>query len=143
MPAKRYIVDLTPQEREHLLGLLRRGKMSARKLTRARILLKADEGLSDEQIAQALHAGVATVSRLRKRFVEEGFENALKERPRPGQAPKLTGKQQAHLIATACSKAPEGRTRWTLRLLADKVVELGFVDSISPETIRKVLKKTG
>lgn len=142
MPAKRYIVDLTPQEREHLLGLLRRGKVSARMLTRARILLKADEGLSDEQIAQALHAGVATVSRLRKRFVEEGFQSALKERPRSGQAPKLTGKQQAHLIATACSKAPEGRTRWTLRLLADKVVELGFAESISPETVRKVLKKT-
>lgn len=140
---KKYVVDLTPKEREDLLLLLRRGRVQARKLTRARILLKADESLFDEQIAKELHTGLATVHRVRKRFVEEGLESALCERARPGGNPKLTGKQQAQLIATACSRAPEGRARWTLKLLADKVVELGFSESISRETVRKILKKTG
>lgn len=142
MPAAKYIVDLTQDEREQLLQLLGKGKHSARKLTRARILLKADEGLTDEQIATALHVGSATVGRTRQRFVEEGLDLALKERPRPGQHRKLDGKQEAHLIAVACSQAPEGHTRWTLRLLAAKVVELGLADSIAPETVRQILKKT-
>lgn len=141
MSVKKYVVDLTPQEREDLLLLLRRGRVQARKATRARILLKADEGLVDEQIAGGLHTGLATVHRVRRRFVEEGLQSALCERPRLGGIPKLTGKQQAQLIATACSRAPQGRARWTLRLLADKVVELGFAESISRETVRKVLKK--
>ena len=141
MPAIKYIVDLTNEEREQLLQLIRKGKASARKLTRARALLKADEGLSDEEVAQALHLGSATVGRVRKRFVEEGLESALNERPRPGQRIKLNGKQQAHLIAVACSHPPQGHARWTLRLLAGKVVELGWALSISPETVRQVLKK--
>jgi transposase len=136
MPAIKYIVDLTDEEREQLLQLLRKGKSAARKLTRARILLKADE-----QVAQALHVGSATVGRVRQRFVEEGLESALNERPRPGQRRKLSGKQEAHLIAVACSSPPQGHGRWSLRLLAGKVVELGLANSISPETVRKLLKK--
>jgi putative transposase len=141
LPAKKYLVDLTADERETLLQLIRKGKPSARKVTRARILLKASEGFTDEQIAAALNTGEATVERTRKRFVEEGL-GALDERPRPGARAKLKGKQEAHVIALACSKAPEGRRRWTLRLLADKVVELGFAESFSREAVRRMLKKT-
>jgi transposase len=104
-------------------------------------LLKAADDLTDDQIAAALDVGVATVERTRKRFVEQGLD-ALNERPRPGARPKLTGKQEAHIIALACSKAPQGHTHWTLRLLAGKVVELGFTESFSRESVRRVLKKT-
>lgn len=142
MGASRYRVDLSEDEREHLRQVTRRGKAPARKVTRARILRKADEGLFDRQIAAALDVGMATVWRTRKRFVEEGLESALKERPRPGPRCKLNGKEEAHLIAVACSNPPEGHARWTLRLLADKVVELGFADSMSYESVRRTLKKT-
>jgi transposase len=141
MPATKYIVDLSEEEREELLQLIRKGSAAARKLTRAPILLKANEGLTEQQVAQALDVGTATVARVRQRFVEEGLECALKERPRPGQRPKLTGRQEAHLIAVACSSPPEGPAHWTLGLLAGTVVELGFANSISPETVRKLLKK--
>ena len=141
MPKKKYHVDLTPEERTTLEQLLQRGKSSARKLTRARILLQADEGLTDEEIATALEVGAATVERLRQRFVEENLE-ALNERPRPGGQRKLSGKQEAQLIAVACTPAPTGQPHWTLQLLADQVVELGFVESIARETVRQVLKKT-
>ncbi len=142
MPAKRYLVNLTQDEREHLLEITRRGKSSARKVKRSLILCKADEGLTGQQVAEALMVGPATVSRVRQRFVEGGLERALNDRPRPGQRRKLNGKQEAHLVAVACSSAPEGHTRWTLRLLADQVVKLEFTDSISRETVRQVLKKT-
>lgn len=142
MPASKYRVGLTENEREQLLNIARKGKSSARKVKRALILCKADEGLRDQEIAEALLVGAATVSRVRQRFVEEGLESALNERPRPGQRRKLDGKQEAHLVAVACSQAPAGHARWTLKLLADKVVELELVDSISPETGRQVLKKT-
>lgn len=141
MPKKKYLVDLSADERETLLQLVRRGKHSSRKVTRARILLLASDGLTDEQIVSALKTAFATVERTRKRFVEEGL-GCLNERPRRGQARKLSGKQEAHIIAIACSRPPEGRARWTLRLLADKVVELNFADSIARETVRQVLKKT-
>jgi transposase len=141
MPKKKYIVDLAPEERQTLEQLLQKGKSSARKLTRARILLQADEGLTDEEIATALAVGVATVERTRQRFVEANLE-ALNERPRPGGQCKLTGKQEAQLIAVACTPAPSGRTRWTLQLLAEQVVTLGFADAIARETVRQVLKKT-
>lgn len=141
MPKKKYIVDLTAEEREQLLQLVRRGKNSSRKVTRARILLKANDGLRDDQIATALDCGVATVERTRKRFVEAGL-GAVGERPRPGARPKLTGKQQAHIIAVACSKAPEGHKHWTMRLLAGKVVELGFSSNFSRESVRRLMKKT-
>jgi transposase len=141
MPATKYIVDLSEEEREQLLRLIRKGSSSARKLTRARILLKANEGMTDQQVAKALNTGTATVGRVRQRFVEEGLERALKERPRPGQRPKLTGWQEAHLIAVACTSPPGGHARWSLRLLAGKVVELGLAASIAPETVRQILKK--
>jgi transposase len=141
MPKKKYLVDLSADERETLLQLVRRGKHSSRKVTRARILLLAADGLTDEQIVASLKTAFATVERTRKRFVEEGL-GCLNERPRRGQARKLSGKQEAHLIAIACSTPPEGRARWTLRLLADKVVELDFASSIARETVRQVLKKT-
>jgi putative transposase len=141
MPKKKYLVDLSVDERETLLQLVRRGKHSSRKVTRARILLLAADGLTDEQIVVSLKTAFATVERTRKRFVEEGL-GCLNERPRRGQARKLSGKQEAHLIAIACSTPPEGRARWTLRLLADKVVELNFASSIARETVRQVLKKT-
>lgn len=142
MPARKYRVDLTENEREQLLNIARKGKSSARKVKRTLILCKADEGLKDQEIAQALLVGAATVSRVRQRFVEEGLESALNERPRPGQRRKLDGKQEAHLVAVACSQPPAGHARWTLKLLAEKVVELEYADSISPETVRQVLKKT-
>tara|TARA_Y100000310_G_C20555852_1_gene750482 strand:+ start:89 stop:517 length:429 start_codon:yes stop_codon:yes gene_type:complete len=137
----KYVVDLTDEERDHMLGLTQRGRSSARKIKRAHILLKADQDSSDEHIAEVVGSSSSTVHRTRKRFVEEGLE-ALDERPRPGQPRKLTGKHEAHLIAVTCSDPPEGHARWTLRLLAGKVVELGFAPSISPETVRQTLKKT-
>jgi transposase len=142
MPAAKYIVDLSDSEKERLQALISRGKSSARTQTRARILLKANEELSDEQIVQALDVGIATIGRVRRRFVEEGLERALTDKPRPGPARKIDGKQEAHLIAVACSAPPAGHVRWTLRLLAGKAVELGFTDSMSHETVRRMLKKT-
>lgn len=108
MPAAKYVVDLTEEERERLLQFIRKGKPGARKVARANTLLLADEGRTDREVADALHIGTATVGRIRKRFVEEGLEVALAECPRPGQRPKLTGKEEAHLIAVACSDPPEG-----------------------------------
>jgi transposase len=141
MPKKKYVVDLSAEERATLEHMLRSGKTGARKLTRARILLKAADGLSDDTIATALDVGTATVARTRQRFVAANL-GALEEAPRPGARRKLTGKQEAHLIAVACTPAPEGQAHWTLRLLADKVVELGFAPAIARETVRQVLKKT-
>ena len=125
-----------------MLGLLKKGKASARKLCRAQILLQADEGTIDSAIATGLHVARTTAERLRKRFVEEGLEVALTEQRRPGAKPKLDGRQEAYLIATACSTPPQGRERWTLQLLANRVVEVGLVDSISEDTIGRTLKKT-
>lgn len=141
MPKKKYIIDLSADERDQLQLLIRRGKTSSRKLTRARILLKASDGCTDDEIVAALQVGVATVERIRKRFVESGLD-AINERPRPGKKPKLNSKAQARLIAEACSKAPDGRKHWTLQLLADRVVQLKLADSCSYETVRRVLKKT-
>ena len=142
MSVLKYVVRLTDEEREQVNAVIRRGKSSARKVARARVLVKADEGWSDPQIAEALDIGETTVWRTRKRFVEEGLDRALHERPRPGHRAKLDGKGEAHLIALACSKAPAGRARWTLRLLAGKVVELGLTEAYSRESVRRVLKKT-
>ena len=142
MATGKYIVDLTEEEHVRLRTLVRRGKASIRIVARARVLLRADEGYTDADIADALDVGTATVGRIRKRFVERGLEKALREQPGSGRLRKLSGKQEAHVIAVACSTPPEGHGRWTLRLLAGKVVELGFVSSISPETVRQLLKKT-
>jgi transposase len=140
MPKTRYVIDLTPEERGMLEQLLRRGHSGTRKLTRARILLKADEGLTDAEIAAARDVGIATGGRTRQRFVEAHLA-ALEERPRPGGERKLTGKQEAHLLAVACTPAPAGQRHWTLRLLAAKVGELGFVESMARETVRQILNK--
>ena len=142
MPAKKYIVELESDERERLLELTSKGQLSARKMKRAQILLKADEGWKDKGIMAALNTSRGTVERTRKRFVEGGLDRALNEDPRPGQRAKLDEKAEAHLIALACSEAPDGHDHWPLRLLADKLVELGLVESLSHETVRKVLKKT-
>lgn len=141
MPAKKYLVKLEPGEREQLLEMTRKGETSARKMKRAMILLKADEGWEDEAIIQALNTNRSTVERTRKRFVEGGLDHALNEDPRPGQRVKLDSRAEAHLIALACSEAPGGRDHWPLRLLADKLVELGVVASISHETVRQTMKK--
>ena len=142
MTASKYKVELTQAEGTQLNNVARKGKSSARKVKRALALLRTDRGLSDREIAEGLAVNPYTVARVRKRFVEEGLESALNERPRPGQKRKLDGRQEAHLVAVACSDPPEGHTHWTLQLLADKVVELGFSEGISPETIRQILKKT-
>jgi transposase len=140
MPKKTYLVTLSDDEREQLAHLLHSGTHATRKVTRARILLKAAEGWQDSAIAAALAVGRATVERLRQRFVAEGL-GALEERPRPGTQPKLDAKAEARLIAEACSAAPAGRQRWTLHLLADRVVALGLAPSYSYESVRRVLKK--
>src|SRR5262245_13317795 len=137
--AKRYVVKLTDEERQQLLATLKRGKVAARTVRRAHILLQADAGERDEDIAASIHVGVATVERTRKRFVTEGIEAALTERRRPGGQPKLGGREEAFLIATACSAPPSGRTRWTLQLLADRLVEVGIVDAISEDTVGRTL----
>src|ERR1700730_4501261 len=145
---KLYRVKLTAEERAHLLELLSKGKAAARTLTHARILLKADEGvdgsrLTDGGIGDALEVTRSTVERVRVRCVEEGVEAALRPRPSRQLHPrKLDGIQEAHLVALACSPAPKGRVRCSLRLLADKLVDLEIVDDVSYETVRQTLKKT-
>lgn len=148
MPSKKYKVVLESDERASLRSLISRGKVAAYKRTHAQILLKADESPSgphwpDQTISEAFDTSVSTVERVRKAFVEEGVEAALTRKTpvRPSNQ-KVDGDKEAHLIAIACSAPPEGRVRWTLRLLADKMVELRYFESISAETIRQVLKKT-
>ncbi|RMD65787.1 IS630 family transposase [Candidatus Parcubacteria bacterium] len=140
--AKKYIVTLTEEERETLLEMLSSGVHSARKLTRARILLKADAGWEDTEISEALDVSVSTIERVRRRFVEEGLEAALNRRPpRREYRYKLDGEQEAHLIALACSQPPQGHGHWSLRLLADQMVKLEYVESVSHETVRQTLKR--
>jgi len=145
----RYKVTLTAEERQQLHDLIRAGKAAAKKLTHARILLKADaaEGgpaWPDERIAEAVDVSTDTVGRVRQRFVEEGLEAALvrKKQERPSRERTLDGRAEARLIALACSAPPTGRKAWTLRLLADRLVELEIVETVSHETVRRVLKKT-
>jgi len=140
---KKYIVDLQQEERQDLSRIIRSGKHSARKIRWAHALLKADNGWKDQQISEALDISLPTVQRIRQRFVEEGLEIALgahSHMPRP-YLQRLDGEQEAKLIALACSQAPEGYTRWSLRLLAEKVVELEIVERVSYQTVRRVLKK--
>ena len=139
---KRYRVSLADEERERLQRLTRKGTASVRMVRRAQVLLLAAEGRIDEDIASALQIGVSTVERARRRFVEEGLEASLRERPRPGARPKLGPKEQAYVVALACTKPPEGRHRWTMQLLADRVIELQLVPDISDEAIRRLLKRT-
>ena len=146
---KKYVVRLSTEEREQLQGLLRKGKGPARRLLKARILLKADvsdagPGWSDSRIIAALDTSASMLYRVRKQLVEEGFEAVLsrKQRATPAVARIFDGEKEARLIALACSKPPKGRARWTLRLLENKVVELGIVERASDSTIHRTLKKT-
>ena len=148
MSQKTYRVTLTAEERQDLEALIHKGKAAARTITRARVLLKADASgdgpaWTDEQIHDALDVGLVTVYRIRQSFVEDGLQATLRPRKtnRDYQR-KLDGDQEAHLIALACGKPPPGRARWTLRLLAERFVDLGQVEEISPETVRQTLKKT-
>ncbi len=145
---KKYIVTLTETERQMLQTMLSRGKAAARKLMHARILLKADASSGgpawgDDATAEGLEVGRATVERVRKEFVEEGLEAALERRkPRRQYQRTLDGDAEAHLVALACQKPPEGRSRWTLKLLADRMVELEYVEQVSYQTVHRTLKKT-
>ncbi len=145
---KKYVVELTDEERQMLRELISSGKGQARKIAHARILLKADsndrgQAMSDFDIAKAVEVGTASVARVRQRFVEEGLEAALVRRmPQREYRRKIDGEAEAHLIALACSEPPEGRSRWTLRLLADRMVTLEYIDSVSKNTVYRTLKKT-
>jgi transposase len=144
---KRYIVRLAAPEREELEGLVSKGKANARKLVHAQVLLKVDADgprWTDERAAEAFNVHANTVREIRERFVLEGLQSALNRKPqvRPSRERKLDGAGEAHLLAVACSQPPEGRVRWTLRLLAGRLVELQVVDGISHETVRQTLKKT-
>jgi transposase len=142
MAAKRYGVTLTEDERTQLLAWTQKGRVAARRLTRAHMLLPADAGATQDTMAAALHRGRATVVRICKRWVEEGVEAALQDRPRPRAQRKLEGKQAAFLIALACSPPPAGRSCWTMQLLANRLVELRVVEGIAEETVRRTLKNT-
>ena len=135
----RYRVELSQSERAELLQLMSGGKQAARKLKRAQILLAADASVSDEEIAASVGVGGSTVYRTKRRFVEGNLERALSEEPRPGAERKLTGKEEALLVATACSNPPAGRARWTLELLAGEMVKLTAHESLSRETVRRRL----
>ena len=145
---KKYIVTLTAEERQELHDLIAAGKAAAQKLAHARILLKADAAdggpaWPDHRIAEALEVSTATIERVRQRFVEQGLDAALVRKPqdRPSRPPKLDGRAEAHLIALACSEPPKGKKRWTLRLLADRMVALEHAESLSHEAARQALKK--
>jgi transposase len=146
---KIFVVRLSQEEREQLVALVKAGKASALMLVRARILLKADQqergpAWTDAEIAEALEVSLKTVFNIRRKWAEQGLEAALqrKQQDAPSKARKLDGKAEARLVATCCGPPPKGRAKWTLRLLAAKLVELEVVDSISPETVRQTLKKT-
>ena len=141
----KYFVELSDEERQDLEALIRAGNAPARTQTRARILLLSDrrqvKPKTGKEIASALLCGVVTVTNIRRKFSEGGIQKALYDRPRPGQAPKITGEIEAQLITLACSQPPEGKARWTLQMLADKLVELKLLDSISDVAVMKRLKK--
>ena len=146
---KKYLVTLTPDEREQLAGMIAAGKAAAKTLAHARILLKADAApggpaWADERIAEAVEVSTDTVARVRQRFVERGLEAALvrKKQDKPSRERVLDGAAEARLLAVACSEPPDERKAWTLRMLADRLVELEVVGSVSTETVRRVLKKT-
>jgi transposase len=150
MPAKKYRVFLNGKKRSNLNRLVRAGTHKARTITRARILILSDEsprgksegmGKTDKEIIGVLGVSGRTVASTRQKYVEEGIEGALNEKPRPGRPPKLTGRDEAKLAVIACSEPPEGRARWSVRLLTDKLIELDIVDSISREAVRQYIKK--
>jgi transposase len=140
---QQYTVTLSEEERTGLLRFINQGDRGARQLKRAHLLLLAAEGKRDHEIAQALHASLQTVRNIRKKYTEGGLETALHDRPRPGGERKLTPKGEATFMALACSAPPEERVSWTLQLLADRLIALDIVDTISDETVRQTLKKIG
>ena len=142
MVREKFGVRLTSEQRNQLEHLVRAGKSSARVTTRARILLKTDDDWSAPQVAEALDVALGTVYRIKRRFAEAGLEGVLQDRPQAHRYRKLDDRGEAHLIALACSPAPEGHDHWTLRLLAGKVVELGLAPALSHEAVRQRLKKT-
>jgi len=135
-------IKLKPSERKTLREIIGKGSGKARKITRCRVLLLAAEGRNDAQIIEALGIARNTVKKVRTRYIQEGLEAAINERPRPGAPKKFSGRQKAKITALACSKPPEGRSVWTLRLIADSVVELGMAEDISHQTVKRILKKT-
>jgi len=139
---KQYKVELSQEERSQLTKLTTQGTEKVRKVKRAKILLLADEGKKDKEIAERVEVSVGTVERIRKRYSQEGLEGAVNEKPRSGRPIGINAQTRAKVTALACTKAPEGRSKWTLRLLADKVVELEYIDSISYQSVRNILKKT-
>lgn len=139
---KKWIIRLDAEERKKLETIIKKGKSSARTIRRAQTLLFADEGKEDKEIASLLKCAESSVYLTRRRHCQEGLEMALKENPRLGRPEKLIGKAKAHLIALACSNPPEGRVCWTMQLLADRCISLELVDSITKDTIRRLLKKT-
>lgn len=144
MSQKQFRVQLSAHERDRLQGIIRSGKHKARKITRCRILLLADgpNGKTDQEIAGALNVCLATIFNIRRRYAQEGLEHTLKERPRSGQPPKFKGRAAAKITAIACSTPPDGQAKWSLRLLADRAVELNIVESISYQSVSNILKKT-
>lgn len=147
MSTQKHLVQLSKKQRKKLKALSQRGKVSARKLTRARILLLADENrssgpMTDAQIADILSVGLATIGRIRHRFAKEGMDSALNEKPRPGRPEKFSPTQRAKVTALACSTPPEGNSQWSMRLIAENLVELDFVPSITHTSVANILKKT-
>ncbi|HEX3054311.1 MAG TPA: helix-turn-helix domain-containing protein [Aggregatilineaceae bacterium] len=139
---KRHVVKLTSKERKRLLAMVRKGQNKAAVIQRAHILLKSDEGKTDRDISEMLYISEQTVRRTRLRFAEGGLQDALEDKPHPAPEPKLDESQTAYLVALACSEPPAGQARWTMELLATRLVEDGIVARISPETVRLLLKKT-
>lgn len=139
---KKYSIFLSDEQRQQLVNLVRKGKANAREIRRAHTLLMANAGSTDEAIAKSLHISIPTVERTRKQFCRDCLSVTLKDRPRSGKPPKITDTAEAYLIATTCSDAPDGSARWTLKMLADKLVSLEIIDSVSTNTIGRTLKKT-
>ena len=139
---KKNLVKLKPNDQKLLEQFITKGSQKARTITRAWILLMANDGKADTQIIEALGTARNTIRTVRYRYVNQGLEAALNEQPRPGAPDKFTGRNRAKITAIACSRPPEGRSRWTFRLIADTMVELNMVDNISHHTVQRVLKKT-
>ena len=142
MSQKSHCVKLKKHARQYLQKIVESGEDKARKITRCRILLLADKGKTDQEISDALNVCLATIFNIRRRYCQGGLERAISEEARSGQPPKFKGKSMAKITALACSKPPEGRAKWSLRLLADRVIELDIVETISHVSVRNILKKT-
>ena len=139
---KQYKIELSEEEQSQLEKLTRQGTEKVRKVKRAQMLLLADEGKKDREIAERVEVSVGTVERIRKRYAQQGLEAAISEKPRSGRPMGISAQTRAKVTALACTKAPAGRSKWTLRLLAEKVVELEYIDRISYQSVRNILKKT-